>query len=122
VLATLSATHTTSALADGRLLPESLTSGYHLAFGIGAGLVLGAIPLAAVLLGPEARAAADASAVTQPIRSASAQAPLRPAGCGCHGEQVHWIHEDCRGSHTTLLDARDRHAPAPERAMVTQAP
>ncbi len=122
VLATLSTTHTTSALADGRSLPDSLTSGYHLAFGIGAGMVLGAFLLAAVLLRSEARATVDGSAVAQPVRSASAQAPLRPAGCGCHGEQVHWILDDCRGSQGIVLHGRDRHAPAPEHAMVTQAP
>jgi pimeloyl-ACP methyl ester carboxylesterase len=38
---------------------DSLTSGYHLAFAIGAGLVIAAIALAAVLLRPEARATVD---------------------------------------------------------------
>jgi EmrB/QacA subfamily drug resistance transporter len=63
VLATLSATQTSSVRADGRAVADSLTSGYHLAFAIGAGLVIAAIVLAAVLLGPEARAAIDAEAL-----------------------------------------------------------
>jgi NADH:ubiquinone oxidoreductase subunit 6 (subunit J) len=63
VLATLSATQTSSARADGRAVADSLTSGYHLAFAIGAGLVIAAIVLAAVLLGPEARAAIDSEAL-----------------------------------------------------------
>jgi EmrB/QacA subfamily drug resistance transporter len=59
VLATLSATQTSSARADGHSVSDSLTSGYHLAFGIGAGLVIAAIVLAATLLRPEAQAAVD---------------------------------------------------------------
>ncbi len=61
VLATLSATQTSSARADGRAPADSLTSGYHLAFAIGAVLVVVAIGLAAVVLGPEPRAAVEAS-------------------------------------------------------------
>jgi MFS family permease len=63
VLATLSASHTSSARADGRTVADSLTSGYHLAFAIGAGLVIAAIVLAAVLLRPEARPAIDSEAL-----------------------------------------------------------
>jgi EmrB/QacA subfamily drug resistance transporter len=55
VLATLSATQTSSARTDGRSVADSLTSGYHVAFAVGAGLVIAAIPLAAVLLRPEGR-------------------------------------------------------------------
>jgi EmrB/QacA subfamily drug resistance transporter len=64
VLATLSASQSSSARADGRSVADSLVSGYHLAFAIGTGLVLVAIVLATVLLRPEARAvAADSPAV-----------------------------------------------------------
>jgi EmrB/QacA subfamily drug resistance transporter len=57
VLATLSATQTSSAGADGRSVADSLISGYHVAFEIGAGLVIAAIVLAVALLGPEQREA-----------------------------------------------------------------
>jgi EmrB/QacA subfamily drug resistance transporter len=57
VLATLSATQTSSVAAHGQSAADSLTSGYHTAFAIGAGLVIAAIVLAAVLLRPEVRAA-----------------------------------------------------------------
>jgi EmrB/QacA subfamily drug resistance transporter len=62
VLATLSATQTNSARADGRSAAASLASGYHLAFAIGAGLVVVAIGLAAVVLGPEVSPALEAEA------------------------------------------------------------
>jgi MFS family permease len=61
VLATLSATQTSSARADGRSIADSLTSGYHMAFAIGAGLVIAATLLAAVLLRPQPRAAVGAA-------------------------------------------------------------
>jgi EmrB/QacA subfamily drug resistance transporter len=57
VLATLSATRTSSAQSRGQSLADSLTSGYHVAFAIGGGLVIAAIVLAAVLLRPVVRAA-----------------------------------------------------------------
>ncbi len=56
VLATLSATQTSSARADGRTVAQSLTNGYHVAFTVGAGLVIAAIVLTVVLLRPEAQA------------------------------------------------------------------
>ncbi len=59
VLATLSATQTNSARADGRTVADALTSGYHVAFAVGAGLVIGSIVLAAGLLRPETRAVVD---------------------------------------------------------------
>jgi EmrB/QacA subfamily drug resistance transporter len=51
VLATLSTTRTEGLLADGEPTPLALTSGYHLAFAIGAGLVVAATVLALALLG-----------------------------------------------------------------------
>ena len=53
VLATLSTTRSSELRAHGASTAASLTNGYHLAFTIGAGLVLVAIAVAAVLLRPE---------------------------------------------------------------------
>nr|WP_229878975.1 MFS transporter [Streptomyces spectabilis] len=50
VLTTLAASRTESALASGRPRPEALTSGYHLAFGIGAALLAAALLIAATVL------------------------------------------------------------------------
>ncbi|HEX6459483.1 MAG TPA: MFS transporter [Thermoleophilaceae bacterium] len=56
VLATLSTTHTASLRAEGHSFASSLTSGFHLAFVIGAALVVAAIVLASTVLrsAPEA--------------------------------------------------------------------
>jgi EmrB/QacA subfamily drug resistance transporter len=59
VLATLSATRTDNLLADGHSHASALTSGYHLAFWIAAGLVVAAIVVALTVLQPEARAAEE---------------------------------------------------------------
>jgi EmrB/QacA subfamily drug resistance transporter len=59
VLATLSTTHTKSLLASGHSNASALTSGYHLAFGIGAGLVIAALVLASALLRPAQPARAE---------------------------------------------------------------
>jgi EmrB/QacA subfamily drug resistance transporter len=60
VLATLSASHTAGAIADGQAQAAALTSGYHLAFWIGAALVAAAILVAATVLRPDGDAAATA--------------------------------------------------------------
>jgi fucose permease len=65
VLATLSAIQSNSARADGHSVADSLISGYHLAFTIGAGLVIAAIVLTAVLLRPETQAAVNSEAVLE---------------------------------------------------------
>jgi EmrB/QacA subfamily drug resistance transporter len=121
LLATLSATRTSSAVADGRSLADSLTSGYHLAFVIGAGLVIAAIGLAAVLLRPEPRAAGEVTTVTQPNLNAPAQPAVRPRGCGCHGEQVHSIPADRGRAPSTPIDARERPSLAPDANAITYA-
>jgi EmrB/QacA subfamily drug resistance transporter len=54
VLATLSTTRSDNLLAGGESTPSALTSGYHLAFIIAAGLVIAAIGLAATVLKPGA--------------------------------------------------------------------
>src|SRR5215216_2368865 len=56
VLATLSASRSNELIGDGRPTAEALTSGYHLAFGIGAALVVVAIAVAVTVLKPERRA------------------------------------------------------------------
>jgi EmrB/QacA subfamily drug resistance transporter len=53
VLATLSTTHTHGLLSGGASRASALTSGYHLAFTVGATLVLAAIVLAVTVLRPQ---------------------------------------------------------------------
>ncbi|HEV7459143.1 MAG TPA: MFS transporter [Solirubrobacteraceae bacterium] len=55
VLATLSTTRTDNLIRDGKTTAAALTSGYHLAFLIGAGLVVAAIVVALTVIQPEAR-------------------------------------------------------------------
>jgi EmrB/QacA subfamily drug resistance transporter len=55
VLATLASSRTVQQAASGASGPNALTSGYHLAFALGAGLVLAAIVLAVTVL-PRSRA------------------------------------------------------------------
>jgi EmrB/QacA subfamily drug resistance transporter len=52
VLASLSASETNRLLAASAAEPTALTNGYHLAFGIGAGLVFAALVIAATVLRP----------------------------------------------------------------------
>ncbi len=59
VLATLSSTHTSAELAHGASLASSLTSGYHLAFTIGAALIVVGLVLATFVLRSEAVAGAE---------------------------------------------------------------
>jgi EmrB/QacA subfamily drug resistance transporter len=58
VLATFSTTHTANLRADGHSFASALTSGFHLAFVIGAGLVVAAIALAFTALRPAPAAVA----------------------------------------------------------------
>ena len=53
VLTTLSASRAATLLHQGRSAPNALMGGYHLAFGVGAGLLLAAIMVAIVVLRPE---------------------------------------------------------------------
>jgi EmrB/QacA subfamily drug resistance transporter len=59
VLATLSSTRTTSLLGSGKSTADALTGGYHLAFGIAAGLVLAALAVTLVVLRNPAAAAVE---------------------------------------------------------------
>ncbi len=65
VLATLSASRSDSLIADGEPTASALTSGYHLAFLIGAALVLAAIVVAIKVVQPEERVAAEAEAASE---------------------------------------------------------
>jgi EmrB/QacA subfamily drug resistance transporter len=68
VLATLSTERSESLEAAGRSSAEALTSGYHLAFWIAAGLVLAAIAVAAVVIQSEDRAAEQFADEDEEIR------------------------------------------------------
>jgi EmrB/QacA subfamily drug resistance transporter len=59
VLATLSTTRSDNLIADGEATASALTSGYHLAFLIGAALVLAAIVVAVTVLEPMERTAEE---------------------------------------------------------------
>jgi MFS family permease len=54
VAATLATWRTSMLLADGRPAGPALTAGYHLAFGVGAGLIVAALAVALALLRPAA--------------------------------------------------------------------
>jgi EmrB/QacA subfamily drug resistance transporter len=64
VLATLSASHTESLAAKGESAAVALTGGYHLAFYIGAGLVVAAIAVAVTVLRPQRRPSTRARVAT----------------------------------------------------------
>jgi EmrB/QacA subfamily drug resistance transporter len=71
VLATLATTRTGQLLAQGQSSAAALSGGYHLAWAIGAGLVVAAIVLAATVLTPETAGGA-ASAMEEEEEEASA--------------------------------------------------
>jgi MFS family permease len=61
VMATLSAARTHALIAAGQPTPAALTSGYHIAFRVAAGLVLGAVVVALAVLEPRADIRAPAA-------------------------------------------------------------
>jgi EmrB/QacA subfamily drug resistance transporter len=67
VLATLSATRSDSLIDDGDTTAAALTSGYHLAFLIGAGLVLAALVVAITVLQPEEEAEVEVAGDAEPV-------------------------------------------------------
>jgi EmrB/QacA subfamily drug resistance transporter len=67
VLATLSATRTDNLIADGESTASALTSGYHLAFLIGAGLVVAAIAVALAVIEPVEQPAHDEAADSEAV-------------------------------------------------------
>ncbi len=83
VIATLSTTRTDGLLADGASTASASTGGYHLAFGIGAGLVAAGVVLAATLLRPEGSLPAEeerADAGSAEQEPAHLEAALEPCG------------------------------------------
>jgi MFS family permease len=72
VLATVSATHSDNLLRDGETAASALTSGYHLAFYIGAALVLAALAVAAVVLEAPKQAAHEGAHAVEPGYSEAA--------------------------------------------------
>jgi predicted MFS family arabinose efflux permease len=67
VLATLSATRSDGLVDGGEAAASALTSGYHLAFFIGAALVVAAIAVALTILQPEEQAQKGAAADAEPV-------------------------------------------------------
>jgi hypothetical protein len=59
VLATVAASHSDDLIGDGEATAQALTSGYHLAFWIGAALVGGAIVAALTILTPDEHVAEE---------------------------------------------------------------
>ena len=72
VLATLSATRSESLIGGGKATAAALTSGYHLAFLIGAGLIAVAIAVAVTVLEPEHRAEEATQAEAEPVECEAA--------------------------------------------------
>jgi EmrB/QacA subfamily drug resistance transporter len=66
VLATLSASRSDSLIAGGKTTASALTSGYHLAFLIGAALVVAAIVVAVTVLQSEQQAEAEVATEAEP--------------------------------------------------------
>jgi EmrB/QacA subfamily drug resistance transporter len=73
VLATLSATRSDNLIAGGEATASALTSGYHLAFLIGAALVVAAIVVAVTVIQPEEKAEEELA------HKADAERPREPA-------------------------------------------
>ena len=67
VLATLATSRTDHLLAAGQDTGSALTGGYHLAFGIGAGLVIAAIGIAATVLRSERAVAVEAAPAAEEV-------------------------------------------------------
>ena len=92
ILATLATTRTDGMLADGVGDASALTSGYHLAFGVGAGFVAAAIALAATVLRRETAAQAETKDANA-IEAASTVSLLR------HWHRD-WVHGPARAQHS----------------------
>src|SRR5688572_21360709 len=73
VLATIASDHTAGALANGETATAALNAGFHLAYLIGAGLILVAIAIAAVVLRgvPEAQPAHHPGFEPEPLPEAA---------------------------------------------------
>jgi EmrB/QacA subfamily drug resistance transporter len=82
VLSTLATARAAGLHAAGLGTPAALTGGYRLAFGVGAGLALAAIVLAAAMLRLRAASAADSLRPGAAAAADSARSRRRPAGRG----------------------------------------
>jgi EmrB/QacA subfamily drug resistance transporter len=67
VLATLSASRSDQLMVEGEAAAAALTSGYHLAFGIGAGLIVVAIAVALTVLQPESQTEEEIQPEVEPV-------------------------------------------------------
>ncbi len=132
VLATVSATRTENLRAGGEPTTSALTSGYHVAWTIGAGLVLAAIAIAVAILRSQAVAAPEAGADEEPGRSdrhVQAEevdhAPVRPSRASERRRRGHemtaYVVDDELGDSARRTDGRlaerpdaGRHAGAAE--------
>ncbi|MDQ3922759.1 MAG: MFS transporter, partial [Actinomycetota bacterium] len=76
VLATLSASRSNELIGEGESTAAALTSGYHLAFGLGSALVVVAIAVAVFVLKPERRAKKESE--VDPGRWELAEEPNEP--------------------------------------------
>jgi MFS family permease len=83
VLATLSTNRTGELLAEGQNTASALSGGYHLAWAIGAGLVIAAIVLAATVLKSDTAAEAESSLEEEEASSPQEAAELT------HREECH---------------------------------
>jgi MFS family permease len=82
-LATLSTERTERLVAEGKAAAEALNSGYHLAYLIGAGLVLAAIAIAlSVLRAPEPEVATEPVVAPVPDRGPAPRITARPLPAG----------------------------------------
>jgi hypothetical protein len=82
VLATLATERTDARLADGESTAAALNSGYHLAYLVGAGLVLAAIAIAVSVLRarlPEGELEAVPEVLAEPVPGAGAEPAEAPA-------------------------------------------
>ncbi|MGI8411952.1 MAG: MFS transporter [Solirubrobacteraceae bacterium] len=68
VLATLSTTHSAHLVKTGTPVPQALTSGYHFAFWIAAGLLVAAIGVAAMVVQPTGSVTQDPTSEVEPGR------------------------------------------------------
>jgi EmrB/QacA subfamily drug resistance transporter len=94
VLATLATERTDGLLADGESAASALNSGYHLAYVIGAGLVVVAIAVAVSVLGAQ-----EPEVAAEPVTDV-------PGGCVETGVQVVMGCGGCAGSMPELSSAR----------------
>ena len=110
VLATLSTTRTENLLADGESQAAALTGGYHLAFWIGAALVVAALGVALTVLQPE-----DASRRRRPRGATPTVISARPREPRIRGRRLSAASRHARGARVAGVLDRPTDARAPAR-------